>query len=128
MPSIQIESEQLLKAVEQLSPHELDAFVAQVLAVRAQREAPTLSAAESTLLLTINSAIPEPLQQRYDELIVQRQAEQLTSTEHAELLQLTIEIEQREADRVAALADLARLRGVPLTQLMQTLGIQPIYA
>jgi len=128
MPTIQVESDQLLKAVEQLSPHELEAFVAQVLAVRAQREAPTLSAAESTLLLTINSAIPEPLQQRYDELIVQRQAEQLTPTEHAELLQLTIEIEQREADRVAALADLARLRGVPLTQLMQTLGIQPTYA
>lgn len=45
MPIIQIESEQLLKAVEQLPPHELDAFVAQVLAVRAQREALNLSAA-----------------------------------------------------------------------------------
>lgn len=123
MPTIQIESEQLLKAVEQLPPHELDAFVAQVLAVRAQREAPTLSTAESTLLLTINSAIPEALQQRYDELIVQRQAEQLTPTEQVELLQLTTEIEQREADRVAALADLSRLRGIALTQLLQTLGI-----
>lgn len=123
MPIIQIESEQLLKAVEQLPPRELDAFVAQVLAVRAQREAPTLSVAESTLLLMINSIISEPMQQRYDELIGQRQAEQLTPTEHAELLQLTTEIEQREVDRVAALANLARLRGVPLTQLLQTIGI-----
>lgn len=105
-----MESTQLLRAVEQMSWHELDAFVAQVLVLRAQREASTLSDDESALLLRINRAVPEILQQRYNELIAVREAEQLTDQQYAELLDLTTEIEQREADRVAALAELARLR------------------
>src|SRR3712207_6810239 len=128
MPVIQVEADQLLKAVEQMPPHELDAFVAQVLAVRAQREAPMLSATESTLLIRINHAIPQPLQQRFDALIARRDAERLSPEEHAELLELTTQIEQREADRIAALAALAQLRNMSLNDLMQSLRIQPTYA
>lgn len=123
-----MESTQLLRAVEQMSSHELDAFVAQVLVLRAQREASTLSDDESALLLRINRAVPEILQQRYNELIAVREAEQLTDQQYAELLDLTTKIEQREADRVAALAELARLRQTSLTQLLHTLGITPRYA
>jgi len=128
MPLIQVEADQLLKAVEQMPIHELDAFIAQVLAVRAQREAPMLSATESTLLIRINHAIPQPLQQRFDALIARRNAERLSPEEHAELLELTTQIEQREADRIAALAALAQLRNMSLNDLMQSLGIQPTYA
>jgi len=47
----QVSTEQLLRAVEQLPPQELAAFVAQVVALRAQREAPHLGQPETTLLL-----------------------------------------------------------------------------
>lgn len=128
MPGRQIEPEQLMSAVEQMPLHELDTFVARVLAVRAQREGSTLSETESTLLLRINNAIPRSLQQRFDELVARRNAEQLTPDEYAELLELTMQIEQREADRATALATLAQVRKTPLNDLMQQLGIQPRYA
>ena len=128
MPVIRVEAEQLLKAVEQMPLHELEACVTKVLAVRAQREAPMLSADESALLLRINNAISTALQQRYDVLIAQRDAERLTAEEQAELLEITTQIEQRDADRVAALADLARVRGTSLSNLMHTSGIQATYS
>lgn len=133
MPTIQIEAqvstEQLLRVVEQMPAHELDTFVASVLALRAQRDAPHLSEAESDLFLKINHAIPPELQQRYDELISKRQAETLSVEEYTELLNLTDQIEKLEADRVVALADLARLRHTSLPELIHALGIQaPSYA
>lgn len=50
MPTIHVEPEvsreELLKAVEQLSPQELSQFVSQVLTLRARRDAPGLSATD----------------------------------------------------------------------------------
>jgi hypothetical protein len=121
----QVSAEQLLKAVEQLPPQELEAFVTQVLRLRAQREAPSLPVSESELLLKINQGIPSGLQNRFNELIAKRQALTLTEAEHAELIQLSDQIEQLDAERIAPLAELARLRNQSLTEVMQDLGIQP---
>ncbi|MGH8603975.1 MAG: STAS/SEC14 domain-containing protein, partial [Gammaproteobacteria bacterium] len=99
-------------------------FVARVVALRAQREAPHLPHEESALLLRINHPIPPQLQGRYDELIAKRRVETLTAEEHAELRQLTDQVEQLEADRATALVELARLRQVPVAEVMRTLGIQ----
>ena len=121
----QVSPEQLLRAVEQMTPQELAAFIRHVLALRAQREAPHLSQTESALMLRINQAIPADLQRRYDDLIAKRSAATLTPEEYAELLQLTDQVEQLEADRIAALTELASLRQISLTDLMHSLGIQP---
>jgi hypothetical protein len=93
------------------------------LALRARREAPSLPASESELLLRVNDAIPIELQSRYAELIARRRDELLTPAELEELLGLTDEIERLEARRVAALAELARLRRLSLEELMGSLGI-----
>lgn len=90
-----------------------------------QRKAPSVPKDEATLLLKINDGVPSDIQERYDELIRKRQAETLTTDEYRELLTLTDQVEKLEAQRVEYLADLARLRGVPLVQLMEALGIQP---
>lgn len=121
----QVSAEQLLKAVEQLPPQELEAFAFQVLRLRAQREAPSLSVSESELLLKINQGIPSGLQNRFNELIALRQALTLTEAEYAELIQLGDRIEQLDAERIASLAELAQLRNQSLTEVMQNLGIQP---
>ena len=129
MPVIQVEArvslEQLLKAVEQLPPDELVPFVERVLALRAQRVAPHLNADESALLQRVNHGLSPDKQQRYDELVAKRQAEVLTDEEHEELIALSDEQEMIAADRLAALADLARLRGVPLATLVDSLGLAP---
>jgi hypothetical protein len=127
MPTIHVEAEvsrkELLEAVEQFSSLELAQFVGQVLALRARREAPGLSASESELLLRINRGMPEELSGRYGELIAKRNAEILGQDELTELLRLTDAFESFEADRVAALGELARIRGVSLEKLMAELGI-----
>jgi hypothetical protein len=127
MPTVQVEanlsSAQLLQAVKQLAPAELDQFTHQVLALRAHRQAPHVSAAEAQLLLKINEGLPDPLRQRYDTLIQKRTAGVLTAEELAELVQLGDQVEQREADRLQALVQLAHLRQISLDQLMQDLGL-----
>ena len=127
MPTIHLEAkvsrEALLKAVEQLSPQDLDQFVAEVLTLRSRHGPPRLCAIESDLLLRINQVLPDELRNRYDELIARRDEEVLTPEEHQELLRLTEEEERIEGDRLEALAELARIRGLPLRALMQDLGI-----
>jgi hypothetical protein len=129
MPTVQVEAqlsfEDLLKAVEQLSPPELEQFVHQVIALQAHRKAPGLPKDEAELLLKINQGLPFDLQARYNELIAKRQAELLTPDEHTELLHLTEEVERQEGQRVRYMVELAHLRQLSLTQLLEELGLQP---
>jgi hypothetical protein len=121
----QVSTEQLLHAVEQLPPQEFAAFLDQLLALRAQRRAPHLSQPETALLLRINRGLDPSIQRRFNELAAKRQDETISPAELDELIRLTVAIEQRDADRLAALDALAGLRGVPLGALMAGLGIQP---
>jgi hypothetical protein len=127
MPTIHLEAEvsreSLLKAVSQLELTEFDALVAELLNLRAKRGSDRLPSTESELLARINEGLPDALRDRFGELIVRRDQEMLSSEEHAELLQLTEEVERREGNRVEALAELARVRGMPLSAVMKLLGI-----
>jgi hypothetical protein len=132
MPTVQVEarlsSDDLLKAVGQLSLPELEQFTWQTLAIQAQRRAPHLPQTESELLLKINRGVPPDVQKRYEELIAKRRAEALTPDEYQELLRLTNRVEKIEARRVEHLAELARLRQTSLPALMKELGIRsPAY-
>jgi len=126
---IEVSTEQLLRAVERLPAQDLDAFVAQVIALRAQRNAPHLTQAETALRRQINAPLAPDLQRRFDELIARRQAETITPDELDELIQITEQIERHDAERLAALGDLARLRQITIPALMDLLGIRaPSYA
>lgn len=114
---------QLVRAVEQLSPAELDLFADEVTALRARRHAPMLSEDESHLFAIINRALPEADRMRLAELIEGLHNENLISDEHRELLQLQHRLEALHAERVKALARLAQLRGVTLTRVMDQLDI-----
>jgi hypothetical protein len=123
---IEISTEQLLQAVERLPADELDAFAARISLLRARRTAPRLSEDETTLLLQINRAGLAPEQQaRWDALVVKRQAETISAAELQELIQLTDLSEQRDVERLQALGNLARLRGITIPALMDALGIRP---
>ncbi|MBI4671108.1 MAG: STAS/SEC14 domain-containing protein [Chloroflexi bacterium] len=127
MPVIQLEAQvptdKLLSVVEQLSEPELEQFARDVSTIVARRKAPSLSQRESELLLKINQGVPSDVHQRYTELIAKRQDETLTEDEYAELLQLTNQVEEIDAERIRYLAELASLRGVTLIALMESLGI-----
>ena len=117
-------SRQLVQAVERLSPAELEHFVDEVAALRARRQAPMLSEDESDLFAIINEALPDADRQRLAALIEKRSNERLTPGEHSKLLELQQRLEALHAARVKALADLARLRGVTLTTVMEQLDVR----
>lgn len=126
MPKIQFEAHiplpQLLRAIEELSDSELEQLVLEVNAMVARRKARP-SSAEAELLRKINQGVPREIKTRYDTLIAKWQAETLTEKEYAELLGLTQQVEKLEAERLANLSSLARLRGMSLPALMAMLGI-----
>jgi hypothetical protein len=121
---VQVSPDELAEAVAQLPPAERDQFIHRVLVLRLQ-QVPVLPQDEADLLLKINQGLSEPVQHRYDELIAKRQTEKLTPDEHTELLHLSDEAEQINAERIAALAALAQLRQTTLPHLMNDLGINP---
>lgn len=118
-----LSGDELIRAVEQLSPPEFERFVTRVLALRADRGSPRLSAPEANLLQRINTGLPAHSRQRYEVLIAHRDARTLSEQDHDELCRLTDEAEALEAARVAALAELAAHRGVTLTALLTDLGL-----
>jgi len=126
MPTIQVEAristEQLLRAVDQMPADELAAFAQRVLERRARRVAPLLSREESALLDRANRTLPPESAARYDELVRRRQDDSLSEAEHAELIALSDAQEQLDADRIAALTELAGARGVALGEVMAAHG------
>jgi hypothetical protein len=129
MPTIPLQAhlstDDLIRAVDQFTPGELEDFVRRVLALRARRQVRSLPAVEATLLQRINQGLTCEQQDRYVALIGRRDARALTAQEQEELLRLTDQVEQAEADRAAALVELAQLRQVTVAQLLHDLGIQP---
>ncbi len=121
----EVSSEQLLRAVAQLPSQDFAMFVNSLLTLRAQREEPRLSQSETALLLQINRGISADMQRRFDELVTKRQARTVTPEELAELVGITNQIEQQDVQRVVALDELARLRGMSLADLVESLGIRP---
>lgn len=124
MPTIQVSTRELLSAVAQLSPAELAAFAAEVMALRHQRLSPECDIAEPELLRLARLQLPEDVEQRYALLRARRRAETLTPEENAELLQLTTRTEHLNVVRLEALAALARLRKVTFPEIMNQLGIK----
>ena len=92
--------------------------------VRAGRRASALPRKESRLLSKINQ--PFAGQLRYDELIAKRRTDALSQIEYAELLALTQQNEAFAVQHVRSLSELASLRQITLTDLMQQLGIQKL--
>jgi len=123
--TMELPSDELLKAVEQLSLSDLEQFAQQIVRLLARRRAPVLSRTEAELLLKINqSALPVNLQARCDALVAKRQEETLTPGEREELNHLTDQLGELNVQRLEYLAELARLRQTSLPTLMEDLGIQ----
>lgn len=91
---------------------------------RARNDTPHLSTVETRLLQKVNLGLSQEVWQHYHELIAKRRAEILTPEEHATLITLSDQIEEANARRIEALAELARLRQTSLEELMSDLGLK----
>ncbi|MBW4598830.1 MAG: hypothetical protein KME29_04255 [Calothrix sp. FI2-JRJ7] len=75
----QVDTKQLLQAVEQMPQPDFETFVTQVLKLRAQRQVQSLSLSESELILKIKQSIPDDIQQQFNELIEKQRSMTLKS-------------------------------------------------
>jgi hypothetical protein len=124
MHQTDISKEKMLEVVQQMNLPDLEEFVNKVIAIQASKRAPHLSDNESELFNKINQPFPADLKSRLDELTHKRTAETIIESEHQELVLLTDKLEEFHAERMAALARLAELRGTTLDLIMKQLGIK----
>ncbi len=119
----ELQFDEFLKIVEQLNAGELDQLMSQVLSLQAKRKSPNLSKEETELILEINNGLSPETRKRFDELNRKRQAETLTTSEHKELLNLIEQIEKYDMKRVGQMAELSRIRGISLSELIKEFEI-----
>jgi hypothetical protein len=116
----------LLHNLAQLSNQELAQLAQDAIRLQAQRRAPSLSKAETELLLQISrQLIPADVLQRCRALTIKQRTQGVTAEEQAELVLLVDRIEEVNAARLTALIELASLRQIPLEMLMDQLEIRP---
>jgi predicted HAD superfamily phosphohydrolase len=80
---------------------------------------------ERMLLQEINNAVPVSLRQRWQELMTKQQYQPLSEAETQELQELVEAVGECEDKRLNLLDELAQLRGVPILQLVEMLGLRP---
>jgi hypothetical protein len=129
MSTIQLELpfDALLRSLQQLNAEELTELTQHAARLGARRRAPSLTQAETALLLKINQGIVSPdLHRRCAELTKKQRAAGLSDQEQAELMTLVDEIELLNAQRMGYLVELANTRCVSMDELIQRLEFKPL--
>ena len=85
----------------------------------------TEDSAELELLQKINQALPEEIQQKYNDLNAKMRSQTITPEEHQDLLKLIDIVEQADGDHLQNLIQLSQLRNISLAELMEQLQIYP---
>jgi hypothetical protein len=124
MSTATLDSRQMLEELRKMRPEEFDAFFEQALLLRQKRPKGVLSADETELVQRINRGLPPKLEARFDRLTSKRRRSRLTPSERKELLSITDVAETLDAERALALAELAKLRKIPIRVLMAEMGIK----
>jgi len=122
-PSGRLSAEDIISAVAELSLREIEEVFEHMLALQAERKASHLPTAESELLVRVNAGLPTDMVERLATLRAKRQDSTITDTEYEELTRLGDQGEKLHADRLSALVELAKLRGVSLPVLLDQLCI-----
>ena len=115
----QLTTQEIMAAIGQLGPVDLEKVAHQVAQLRMRR----VTGLEAELLQTARRRRPRAFERRYRELMRLRQEETLTEAEYEELLRLTGEAEAFDTRRIKALSALADLRQTDLDTMMHELGL-----
>ena len=113
----------LFQEVERLDNRSLDAFIEHIISLRIRREPSDRQKEEAMLLKKINKSLSIEQTERFRFLNAKRSDENITENEYAELVVLLEKIEKLNVSRLKYLTALARLRNIPVRELMNQLGI-----
>ena len=123
-PPAQIEAQ--VWEVAQAEGVEVSALISKATQAYVRQHDPARPLTEAELLLRINqSGFPETFWDRFRTLAAKRQGGTLTPEEQQELLWHTEQTENRDAERLPYLFQLADRRGVSVQALMTQLGLSP---
>jgi len=116
---------QIIQNLASLSLVELDQVMKRLIGLRKQKLPSVLPRMESELLKKINIPVPSEIQKRYDHLLHLRNAGTLSEEEYQELIELTGYTERLNVHRLENLVELAKVRNVPLDELIRQLELKP---
>ncbi|OQX81294.1 MAG: hypothetical protein B6D64_02110 [Bacteroidetes bacterium 4484_276] len=116
---------QIFQSLTPLGLSELDQVMKKLIGLRRQRLSTVLTQTESDLLKKINTSAPAEIQKRFDNLLGKRDNETLSDNEYEELLELTRYTETLNVQRFEYLLELARLRNIPLDELIKQIELKP---
>ncbi len=117
----------LLEQVADMDIQELEDFVRQLNRMIFQRKSADNEFRQRTLLRLINQTVlSREKRALYLRLVKKLEKDTLTESEHLQFIQLTEEEETLRNERVQMLVELSCLKNIPLNQLMQDMGLQPV--
>ncbi len=120
--------QELVRGIQQLDHTNLVKLAGKVNQLVSEKEALSSPIREAELLKKIKSHIPASLKRRQKQLYAQLQAAQITVKEREELVLLNQMLEEKSAERIVLLGELAKLRGIPLQQLMAEMNLERSHA
>ena len=113
----------LFHEAERLDNRSLDAFISNIISLRARRSTPNQHKQEAILLEKINKSLSLSETLRF-KLLNDKQSEgTITEEEYAELIILVEKIEKLNVNRIKYMTTLAQLRSVTIRELMHQLGM-----
>lgn len=117
-------SQQIISALQTMPLDELEKLVDNALLVRAERVAPHLTGEETKILKIIQTGLPGENLERMKELQKMRDNGNLSPAGFGELAQLIEKLEEIHAERLAAVVQLANLRGVSFQIALDQVGLK----
>jgi hypothetical protein len=121
---VKISLEELLDGVSKMDISSLEKFSAEINRLIARKKHPRPTERELELISLIYQPLEEETQLRYDELFRKKEAGKLKKKEHKEMLELVEVAETHNVKWLAALVELAQLRGISIEEVKKQLGIK----
>ena len=117
----------LVNGVSRLETPELKKVLEELNQVLTRRNRPKPEDIEAQLHQKIIETVPASVVRRYKQLRAKSEQKQVSEKEHEEMLLLTDFLEEKNAERVLLMADLAKIQQVTLPELAKKLRLRDLY-
>lgn len=123
---IKVGFEEIIKGVQQLDNQSLTTFANEINRLVSTRKHLKSDKREVDLLKKIKTAIPVSVKQRQKQLFARLQEDIISLPEQDELILLNTLIEEKTAERIVLIRELAALRHVSVQELCEQLSIKAV--
>lgn len=121
------DTQTVLEQAANMDIQELEDFVQELNRMIFQKKSVDNAYRQRELVRLINQTVlPREKRAMHLRLVKKMESDTLTESEHRKFIQLTEEEETLRNERPKMLIELAYLKDIPLNQLMQDMGLQPV--